>query len=1199
MKARLPLHLWRIIVCVSLSLIPVYAGTTGQITTGTGTGWYEPVNGTTGDIFTDNRNADGTGVLDPTANAIVLTHNPGQTTSFALRMGAGGDAAAGTTWGNIEINVLGGELGLRASNVATAITEALIGGYYSTEVTDRLVHGNTTVTIGSVGTAGPDLYGFVLTTGGGTITGNANLVMNSGRILVSPIGTLKRNGGVFGASYEGTVKGNSTMWFNGGSIEVDSYGNMGLFGGGYYATVEGNTYVNLNGTHVKCFVYGGGKGKSGQSNSIVGGNAYVNLIAGTVDKNIFGGGHERSTVQGSTFVTITGGLAKGNIYGGTASNTGHIEGDANVALKDNANVSGSVYGGGSSYGNIGGNVSVSVTGNAVIAGSIYAAGASYGSIGGDSNILITDQAQIQGSVSAGTSYVTNNDNIAGKIKGDSKIILQGNDWSIGGTISGDSKSKKSNLSNVSGTRSLIFDKVNNKQVDNTLSAFDNVTLQGGSVQNLVNVTELKNLYIIDKSTLTDKFDRTDLHSFIVNDSTAHMNTATVMDVASIEFSKNSTINIDEHILNVGGSLATENLENSLISNSNVNFTNKAQLNLVTDGTTTPRLDIIGTEITMNDESEINITTDGTAGPQVNISSSDITLTNNAAIKVDTDGQAGASLYINGSAITMGDSSSTGYIAQSTGGTISSTADKNISMVNSSVEGVGILKGIQAMNSRFKVGFGNAPGVMETANFRAYDSVLSADIFSYNNASNILLDGMNDSAEEYSGGLTGNVSQYHVTDNMFISGATQFEFSVINGDGTTALNTQDLKNGAKFEFFNIDAGSKIEGSFTIDLNKMPALADGLVWDIRHLSSDGYIAVISVIDPDPDPNPGPDPDPDPDPDPKPPVCPDPAPEITKGGEGGRVVDTLVSGATSVHGFAMTALTHLKFHNTGNNIWVAGFGQYNDYESRKGRVGFKFNGTGYAVGTTRQFSDKLVMGLAFGHMFGTHTPNSGNSLYSAGKIDQTGIMGTAYGRYVFTTPEERDQIYTDAYFAGGNIHNRSRKMAFYNYHDAKANWNDAILSSGLMTTWKRRLNPCGTAISVFSGVNFVRAMQGDFMESGSGTRTLYHDGSYQNWTASVGTGIERPFALKNGMILTPSLSASYLGDFSRKDPSVRAWYAGRDVPTREKGVSPGRNGLLINTGAHWKINNRWNMGAYYEYELRRGLQNQAFNVVIDYSF
>lgn len=1199
MQYKLSLTWAAILVASPLLWSSAIGSTTGPVTsttpgTGTNAGWRDVA--ATGDIFTDNRNADGTGVIDPYANAIVLTHYPGDVTAFALRMGAGGAAGAGDTWGHVIINILGGSLGYQTSS--SAITEAVIGGYYSTAVTDRTVHGNTIMTIGALGEEGPEMYGYVLTTGGGTVTGDAILNYNSGSIHVAPVGTLKRHGGVFGASYEGTVKGNSIMWFNGGSIDVDSYGNMGVYGGGYYATIEGNTSVNINGTDINCAVYGGGKGKSGQSNAIVGGSTHVNLLSGSVGKSIYGGGHERSTVEGNTLVTIHGGKANDNVYGGTASASGHINGNTTVVATDDANITGNVYGGGSSTGVIGGGTHVEISGNAVIGKSVYGGGSSYGVTKGDVSILVTGEAQIAQNVSAGFSYTTNNDSAANKIEGNSLVMLQGNDWSIGGSISGDSKTTRSGLSTVAGSRTLAFDKVDTKQVDNTLLAFDHVILQNGSIQNLVNVTELKNLAVIGNSILTDELDRADLHSFILQNSEANLTNTTTMDVALVN-SENSVLNIDEHIVNIGGARAEGELKNSSMRGTDLSLARGGKLNLVTDGVTSPSLNISGdstinlsgqseinlvatdaaapkmtisyTDIALTDESSINLHGDGASAPKATIGYASISLRNGGSINAFTDAASGSALDILGSDIVMGDSTTTGYVEQSTGGSISGQADKSVSMINSTVTGVGALRGIQAMNSSFHVGFGNTPGVMEWNSVHAYDSLVTAQIFSYDNAGNILLDGMNDSADEYSGGLTGNVSQYHLTADSWVSGGTRFEFNIVNGDGTQILDSLTLRDGAKFEFFNMAEGHRIHGNFMVDLDTMPELADGLVWDISHLSSDGYIEVIGTA-PDPE-NPG-------------------------NGDGGRIPNTLWSSADAVSGFAGVAMAHLNFHSTCRNIWASGLGQFDDIDTRRGRTGYKFNGAGYAVGTDSQFLDWTKGGIAFGQLYGTHTPNTGTKYYTAGKIDQVATMVTLYGRQIIDIPDEKNIIYADVYAAYGQVRNKTKRIAYYNGYQTGGKWRDEIMSGGITGTWQRAIDE-RTFHKVFVGVDYEHGKQSSFTEQGSGTHTHYFNGNFQNWTATVGTGIERSYLLRNNTVLTPEASVYYMGDFARRNPSAYVLYAGQAHAIKERAVSPGKHGFGTTVGARWKLDEHWNFSAYYNLEIRNDVFNQGVNATVYYSF
>ncbi len=173
-------------------------------------------------------------------------------------------------------------------------------------------------------------------------------------------GTVKQN--VYGGGYEhdGTVGGVnkiipvSNVYVKGGKVEGSIYGGSNSSG-----TVT-NSNVTMSGGEAKN-VFGGGLG----ANTTIGNNATVEYSGGTlvsttsenpqtheqvtVDGNVYGGG-QLGKVNGSTFVTISGGNVR-NVFGaglGEASTTASA--NANIGQNTNVTVTGgtiqNVFGGG-------------------------------------------------------------------------------------------------------------------------------------------------------------------------------------------------------------------------------------------------------------------------------------------------------------------------------------------------------------------------------------------------------------------------------------------------------------------------------------------------------------------------------------------------------------------------------------------------------------------------------------------------------------------------------------------------------------------------------------------------------------------------------------------------------------------------------------------------------------------------------------
>lgn len=207
-----------------------------------------------------------------------------------------------------------------------------------------------------------------------------------------------------------------------GASEVASnghsfYGNVFGGGSGYYpfwdatkkksvwrrtaGRVNGNTLVEITGGHILTGVYGGNEYTDVLGHSTVkmsGGTLGVprsldSIAAHPVTCYLFGAGmgdpraeFNTWTTVDSVYVEVSGGIIYGSVFGG--GEDGHVKGNANVVVKDNAiigtwgtsYVDGNVFGGGRGFkgdvltpGVVAGNVTVDIQGGTML-GSIYGGG---------------------------------------------------------------------------------------------------------------------------------------------------------------------------------------------------------------------------------------------------------------------------------------------------------------------------------------------------------------------------------------------------------------------------------------------------------------------------------------------------------------------------------------------------------------------------------------------------------------------------------------------------------------------------------------------------------------------------------------------------------------------------------------------------------------------------------------------------------
>ena len=196
----------------------------------------------------------------------------------------------------------------------------------------------------------------------GTAISNWNKLAHAKSTTVNVSGNAHIKSTVFGGSELGQVEGNTEVNVSGTPVigtevykagyDAPQYGFGSLYGGGYGSDVSlssplanprefagqvgGSSTVNMSGGTVKSSVYGGGK------NATINGNTYVNISGGEVGMNkvrkddgyvmygssnqgnVYGGGKgslinpQMGIVKGNTNVNITGGNIYHMVYGGGA-----------------------------------------------------------------------------------------------------------------------------------------------------------------------------------------------------------------------------------------------------------------------------------------------------------------------------------------------------------------------------------------------------------------------------------------------------------------------------------------------------------------------------------------------------------------------------------------------------------------------------------------------------------------------------------------------------------------------------------------------------------------------------------------------------------------------------------------------------------------------------------------------------------------
>ena len=354
--------------------------------------------------------------------------------------------------------------------------------------------------------------GVVCTTNGTALVypaivgGNYNTACTKGSHITVKGGTWRN---IYGANYNGSFKGNSTVDFTGGTVLVT------LSGGSYSGDYEGTATINIGGDATVEFnqisgtslgVVGGNVGVAngnartfkGKININIGGDATVHsLVIGTsimnnitttadVNIDIFGNAHINRNVYAGGWLgktTTENGItltlrenAKftnpgGSVYVCAGSQSGTVTGNVKVVLKDNVHVAGNVYGGGYS-GSVAGNSTAEIYGGTVTA--VFTAGSRTGNVSGDT-VANAYGGEI-GYYSSTASYgINGNGGTSGTVSGTAYITVDG--ASVAGAVAANTEKyditlKSGTVGSVSDTVKINLDGGKSLKVSGTVTASD-------------------------------------------------------------------------------------------------------------------------------------------------------------------------------------------------------------------------------------------------------------------------------------------------------------------------------------------------------------------------------------------------------------------------------------------------------------------------------------------------------------------------------------------------------------------------------------------------------------------------------------------------------------------------------------------------------------------------------------------------------
>lgn len=388
----------------------------------------------------------------------------------------------------------------------------------------------------------------------------------------------------------------------------------------------------------------------------------------------------------------------------------------------------------------------------------------------------------------------------------------------------------------------------------------------------------------------------------------------------------------------------------------------------------------------------------------------------------------------------------------------------------------------------------------------------------------------------------------------------------------------------FTVFNISGAEEIDpnaSDFQGVVSGITGISEvldcGYDGDWTYENRDGNIVAIWTpkgwtppVPPDPDPDPTPDPDPDPTPEPSKSIRPELA--------GALVLNSLWSSVSNMKALGRTALGQIGMERILSekdvNYWVSGLGDFSSHGTTGVIDGYDYTGFGYALGADTMLSNNLILGVAFGNMYGKNKSHDFNA-----QVDQTSYMGTVYGAWINELDKENylnilasasygmtenklDTLYSDGDSAQGKWDNNAMRLTL------RAEWNHTFARDWVLTP--------------FLGVEYDDAQQKSFTETGDKARN-FRRGNLKNLALPIGVQVSRRLELSNGMKWVNALSLSYVPDVYRANPEADVLRTTNEYTWTAQGVKPVRNAGRVEYTTRLAIDQTWSIFAGYSLEGR----------------
>ncbi len=535
------------------------------------------------------------------------------------------------------------------------------------------------------------------------------------------------------------------------------------------------------------------------------------------------------------------------------------------------------------------------------------------------------------------------------------------------------------------------------------------------------------------------------------------------------------------------------------------------------------------------------------------------------------------------------------------------------LVGGTIKGTGRLENLRMQGSVLEVG---APGSYGSLTLREVELLKNNGRSSHLKFNVNAAGGFNFAGANTAGGT--NFSQLKLDGHANYAQFVNIELAYQNG--TAADLAKKFSRGATLRLIDVESGS-MGGTYVIDYENLPALADGLVWYTYELFLTGDLVVVDdylttmaaglILDDEFDTTPTVPSEAEPEKAPgEESVAPAPAISIrlddlkriavqNQAMDASRVANTLAAVAATTRAFGNTALGHANDVRRGrSNAWFTSYFSCLDRASTGSRTGYDANTLGYAVGLDTYLRPyNAVVGAALGYSDGTMIPNHGNYYYSAGKIDTEGIQLGVYGRCKPAGWKVYGHSITlEGYISYGTYDCHSRRAGLKNGDVVTGRWDESAWSMGLTASTEYRLRQ-GVTITPFAGIEFTTSSMEGFREYGYTEFDYADQQGHRNLAFLIGADVRKSFSLPQGQYLIPHASLKLGLDIHRQHARVVGSSPAGSIVAEE--THPGRCSLQLNMGADWVITRSWTANAAYLFEMRDAATEQQIQVSASRSF